>query len=155
MTTSEEVVARIARAIAEAGQHRPYGLYDYSGYPGESPPHVVRDERTGERLLITGDRDKAEEYWRKLSQEYVAHAAIAAWNTRSPAQAERVRELEEALRVARRYVDAVIANSPDKKKQRNYGECLQVIDAALRGQPDNSLNDTRNPNVAHQQRGQP
>lgn len=40
--------------------------------------------------------------------------------------------LVDALRVARRYIDTVIINTPDKKKRRNFGECLRIIDQALR-----------------------
>lgn len=39
--------------------------------------------------------------------------------------------LVNALQNARRYINAVIVNTPDKKKRRNFGDCLRIIDAAL------------------------
>lgn len=39
--------------------------------------------------------------------------------------------LVNALRNARNYIDAVIINTPDKKKRRNFSECLRIIEAAL------------------------
>jgi hypothetical protein len=39
--------------------------------------------------------------------------------------------LRKALDVARRYVDAVVVNTPDKKKRRNYSDCLRIIDDAV------------------------
>lgn len=39
--------------------------------------------------------------------------------------------MKAALETARNYVDAVVMNTPDKKKRRNYAECLRIIDAAL------------------------
>lgn len=36
-----------------------------------------------------------------------------------------------ALQVAERYIDAVCANTPDKKKRRNYSEARGIVRAAI------------------------
>jgi hypothetical protein len=68
----------VGAAIEKAQSQKPYGLYDYSNYPGEAPPHVVRDERTGRRLLTTWDPEEARSLFEELKRFYVADAAIKA-----------------------------------------------------------------------------
>ena len=70
----EKVAAAIERALAE----RAYGLYDYSGYPGEADPHVVRDERAGTVLLRTNDPGTARKVYDELVRTHPAIAAIQA-----------------------------------------------------------------------------
>lgn len=54
--------------------------------------------------------------------------AIAAWNRRSdPVRAE----LLAALKDARNYVDAVVANSGNAHRRANYRRCVSHIDAAI------------------------
>lgn len=72
------MIEKVARAIAECGNYRPYGLYDYSSYDGDSPPHQVKNEKTREVLLKSWNREAAESEWIRLNQAYVAKAAIAA-----------------------------------------------------------------------------
>jgi hypothetical protein len=68
----------IGTAIEDASSDRVVGLYDYSNYPGEAPPHVVRDERTGERILATWDAAEAEALFFKKRREHLALVAIEA-----------------------------------------------------------------------------
>lgn len=75
---SNEMIERVARAIEVALHQRPYGLYDYRAYPGDAPPHQVRDEKDGKLVFLSCDADKAHDVWSKLTKEYVARAAIAA-----------------------------------------------------------------------------
>lgn len=72
------MIEKMVRAIEECGQHRLYGFYDYSSYNGTMPPHVVKNEKTREELFRSFNREKAEEYWRNITQTYVAKAAILA-----------------------------------------------------------------------------
>ena len=73
-----EFLERLAKAIEDAGQDRIYGLYDYSMYPGDSPPHQVRDEKTGKVLLFASNHNEAYDYWKKLSREYIVKAVLKA-----------------------------------------------------------------------------
>lgn len=40
-------------------------------------------------------------------------------------------DLLAALEIARNYIDAVITNSPNPKKRRNYQDALSIIERAL------------------------
>jgi hypothetical protein len=68
----------VGDAIAEALDTRAFGLYDYSAYPGEDPPHVVRDERTGEAVFRSLAPEPAEAKYIELSRTFVARAALTA-----------------------------------------------------------------------------
>lgn len=72
------MIERVARAINDARQKRPYGLYDYSGYPGNTPPHQVKDERVfpNKIILVTVHPEEAQDLYNKLSAEFIARAAI-------------------------------------------------------------------------------
>lgn len=72
---------RIGQAIEEAFRTRAFGLYDYTGYPGEAPPHVVRNELTGERIMASWSGDEAEAKYDECRRCYVAQAAIDAMST--------------------------------------------------------------------------
>lgn len=73
-----KMIERVAEALERVKNTRAYGLYDYSSYPGELPPHVVRDEIAGKAVLRTNDAVEARTLYEKLSREFVARAAIAA-----------------------------------------------------------------------------
>lgn len=79
-TCQGELIETMARAITVAHGERPFGLYDYSKYPGPkaSPPHVVRNERTGEGVFRSYNGDEAEKVFKELTERHVATAAIAA-----------------------------------------------------------------------------
>lgn len=72
------MVKRVALAIEDAIAARSIGMYDFTGYPGDGPPHVVCDEITGERVFASHDRDEAQVVYDRLSRARVAEAAIAA-----------------------------------------------------------------------------
>lgn len=72
------MVERVALAIEDAIAARSIGMYDFTGYPGDGPPHVVCDEITGERLFASHNRDEAQGVYDRLSRARVAEAAIAA-----------------------------------------------------------------------------
>jgi len=68
----------VGAAIETAAKVRAFGLYDYSSYPGDAPPHVVRNELTGERVLATWDEKEARAEYEARCRHYVADAAIKA-----------------------------------------------------------------------------
>jgi hypothetical protein len=53
--------------------------------------------------------------------------------------ADTIDTLVNALRNARNYIDAVVINTPDRKKRRNYAECLRIIEDALKPVGGNSF----------------
>lgn len=77
-TPREGLVAAVAAAIARADAQRPYGAYDYSSYPGDAPPYAVRDERTGRDILRTWDHAEGQAAYKRLTEEFVAEAALTA-----------------------------------------------------------------------------
>jgi hypothetical protein len=86
-TPTPQALAAIWEAIEAAGcPHRegPYGLYDYSNYPGTEPPHVVRDFRDprsadwGKAVFRTSDAAAAKTEFTRLTHEHIAMAAYRA-----------------------------------------------------------------------------
>lgn len=75
---ADSMVERVGEAIATALDSRAYGLYDYSSYKGDRPPHVVRYEPTGAAVFRSSSREKAEAEWKRLNKAFVAQAAIEA-----------------------------------------------------------------------------
>lgn len=82
--SQQTLLETVSDAIADALKVRAYGLYDYTNYPGDKPPHVVRDElaKPGEQVEIArySHRDEALEHYEKLCREYTARSALAAIN---------------------------------------------------------------------------
>lgn len=78
--TRDELIETMARAITIAHRERPFGLYDYSKYPdpNASPPHVVRNERTGDSIFRSYDGGEAEKVFKELTERHVATAALTA-----------------------------------------------------------------------------
>lgn len=78
--TRDELIETMARAITIAHGERPFGLYDYSKYPdpNASPPHVVRNERTGNGIFRSYDEGEAEKVFKELTERHVATAALTA-----------------------------------------------------------------------------
>lgn len=72
------LVAAVAKAIAKADAHRHYGCYDYSSYPGDAPPHVIRDEDAGREVWRSGDEKATDAEYRRLTEEWVALKALEA-----------------------------------------------------------------------------
>jgi hypothetical protein len=68
----------VGLAIEQASKVRAFGLYDYSKYPGDTPPHVVENEITGERVLQSWDKDEARAKYEECCRRYIASAAIKA-----------------------------------------------------------------------------
>jgi hypothetical protein len=64
--------------IADAATTRAYGLYDYSSYPGEAPPHVVRNEITREEVFRSHDAEAALREYQRLSRVHTAKAVLTA-----------------------------------------------------------------------------
>jgi len=84
---TEKIIERVASAIEEAqchGREGPYGLYDYSDYPGNTAPHRVRDFRDpksdtyGNHVFKSVNREEARAEYERLTREHVAKAAIEA-----------------------------------------------------------------------------
>lgn len=72
------MLEKVGLAVEKAYKTRSFGLYDYSNYPGDAPPHVVRNELTGERVMATWDSDEALAKYEECCRHYVADAAIKA-----------------------------------------------------------------------------
>ncbi|MET4197235.1 hypothetical protein ABIA95_000222 [Bradyrhizobium sp. LA8.1] len=68
----------VGRAIKHAQSVRAFGLYDYTAYPGDAPPHVVLDEFKGKPVLATWNRDEAQKKYEECCRDYVAKHAINA-----------------------------------------------------------------------------
>lgn len=77
----------IADAIEKAqcpDRQGPYGLFDYSRYPGDSPPRVVRDFRYpglptfGHQVFSSHHEDKAAAEFERLTRRHIAAAAVVA-----------------------------------------------------------------------------
>lgn len=68
----------VGLAIEKACKVRSFGLYDYSEYPGDTPPHVVVNEITGERVLRSWDKDESRAKYEECCRHYIADAAIKA-----------------------------------------------------------------------------
>lgn len=73
-----EMVERVGAAIDAVVSVRAFGLYDYSGYPGTEPPHVVRDELKNVEVFRSDDRQAAHDEYERLCRAHIARAAIAA-----------------------------------------------------------------------------
>lgn len=87
-----ESLAVAARAMAEAQDkvHSLFGGYDYSSY-GRNPPLVVKDERARESKIVWegDDHEESERQYAKVTNDFVAQAAITAFLS-----AERARGVE-------------------------------------------------------------
>lgn len=68
----------VADAIVEAQKPRVYGLYNYSSYPGDMPPHVVRHEPTNKIVECFAEPEPARELYERLAREHVAREVIRA-----------------------------------------------------------------------------
>jgi len=73
------MVERVAQAILVAqSELKRFGSYDYSGYPGEAPPFVVKDHVAGKELFRSNSGVEASVFYHKICADYVARAAIKA-----------------------------------------------------------------------------
>lgn len=73
-----EILDAVGLAIERAEMIRAFGLYDYTSYPGDAPPFVVRNERTGETVLRTTFRGAAQTLYERLERQHLAKAALEA-----------------------------------------------------------------------------
>jgi hypothetical protein len=82
-----EILRLVSLAIKAAecpGREGPYGLYDYSGYEGSDPPHVVRDFRDpkspdyGSFVFRSECPKVARSEYDRLTDEHIARAAVRA-----------------------------------------------------------------------------
>ena len=72
------MVERVARAARDAARDRAFGLYDYSSYPGDAPPHVVKNDRTGATVFRSNYRREAEDRYDKEVLGYIGGTIIEA-----------------------------------------------------------------------------
>lgn len=100
---TEKMIERVASAIDAAqcpGREGPYGLYDYSDYPGNAAPHRVRDFRDlksdtyGNHVFKSTNRDEAKAEYERLTKEHVAKAAIEAAISTGALPSLKVKALE-------------------------------------------------------------
>lgn len=75
---SEEELRAVAAAIKKASSERRYGKYDYSSYPGEEPPFVIRDEKAGSIVFRSRNYAETEREYERLCDEHLARAALSA-----------------------------------------------------------------------------
>lgn len=73
-----EMVDRLIQALDKALEQRVYGLYDYSSYPGNAPPHVVVYEFTNETIFRSNDRNEAQSKYDELRKSWVIKTLIHA-----------------------------------------------------------------------------
>lgn len=91
----------VARAIKDALSKRMWGLYDYSNYHGEHPPHVVRNEQTRASVFSSHDKTEARrEYDRRCDLEpaLAAIAAVREWDAKEDVRAYERRIAEVTAR---------------------------------------------------------
>lgn len=74
------VLEAVGRAIEAANVCRAVGLFDYSIYPGDGPPHVVRDFRLGrkDRVFSSYSRTEARAVYDALAARFLGEVAINA-----------------------------------------------------------------------------
>lgn len=77
MTDAREIIQKAASKFEDLPHGRRYGLYDYSGYEGEAPPHVVLSP-DGETVYRSNDRDAASAEYYRLSRLHRADFILAA-----------------------------------------------------------------------------
>lgn len=77
MTDARETIQKAASKFEDLPHGRRYGLYDYSGYEGEAPPHVVLSP-DGETVYRSNDRDAASAEYDRLSRLHRADFILAA-----------------------------------------------------------------------------
>jgi hypothetical protein len=71
------MLEKLGLAIEMASDKRFVGLYDYSGYRGTEPPHVVRDEVTGREVFRSSDPFEARRVYDRMKRDAVAQAVLA------------------------------------------------------------------------------
>lgn len=103
MLERNALIETMARAYDDAScPHRegPYGLYDYSKYPGKSPPHVVRDfrdlssEKYGAFAASYEDRDSAEAEYKRLTKQHIYGSILSALEAHLKASGYAILPLE-------------------------------------------------------------
>lgn len=72
------LLERIGAAAEKAALRCDIGLYDYSRYPGNEPPHVVIDEGTGARILRTWDPAAARREYQRQTRMRIGAAIVKA-----------------------------------------------------------------------------
>ena len=75
---TDKITEAVARAIRKAQARDPYMMFDYSGYDGEEPPHVIRDAKNN-IVFRSNDRDECAKEYNRLNEAHAATAAIAAY----------------------------------------------------------------------------
>jgi hypothetical protein len=79
-----DLIADAIEAARCPGREGPYGLYDYSLYPGDGPPHAVRDFRDprspdfGAVVYRSPSGEDAAEMFETLTRRHIAAAALRA-----------------------------------------------------------------------------
>jgi phytoene/squalene synthetase len=78
-TNPKPLLETIADTVGEAQDQRVYGQYDYSAYPGDEPPYVVRHEPTNEIVERFSDHAAATALYERLKREHVAKEVLHAF----------------------------------------------------------------------------
>jgi len=76
--TDPSLLAAVAAAITKAQRLNHYGCYDYSGYPGDAPPYVIKDEDARREVYRGTDHEYCQTLYARLCREWVAEQAIKA-----------------------------------------------------------------------------
>lgn len=72
------LVATVANAIVRAQGERRFGQYDYSKYPGDAPPYVIRDEIDRRELYRSWDHEECSRTFEQIKKVYVAERVLGA-----------------------------------------------------------------------------
>jgi len=76
--TDPTLLTAVSEAIAKADKHRKYGAYDFTNYPGDAPPFVIKDEDTGAVIYRGWDGKYCASEYDRLTKEWVGQCAIKA-----------------------------------------------------------------------------
>lgn len=78
MPARVSLVATVANAIARAQGERRFGCYDFSKYPGDAPPYVIRDDIDRKELYRSWDHAECQRTYEQIGQIYVAERVLGA-----------------------------------------------------------------------------
>jgi hypothetical protein len=72
------LTAAVAKAIARAQAERRFGCYDYSRYPGDAPPYVIRDEIARREVYRSWNHAECQARYVEVEQTYIAECVLGA-----------------------------------------------------------------------------
>lgn len=76
--TLVEQIAEAIHAATHVSHTWQFGSYDYSSYPGEKPPYVVKAPGQREVVFRSNDHAEAKAFWEKAEKERLAQATLDA-----------------------------------------------------------------------------